>query len=279
MYFFIISYYKYNMEKKDDKPCLNLPVILKVKDLEDKSKYKQLHPNLPVPPFCMLLCGSVRSGKSNAIVCMLREEKAFFGTDYFDKVVIMSNTINNDPKGKYLMDAFEVIDHYDDKYIANYIKEQKEQPREEMDTGLIVLDDIISRDFKRTSEISYLSSRYRHVETSLIISVQSFRAVSNVIRNNSDFILIFKQNNFKELKKISEEFSDYCGSEELFMKYYNYCMTEKYQFLTINAQNNPATFIKNLSEVIGEGDRPSVNLQPLGDDDAEMINDNLDYDD
>ena len=112
-------------KKKEDKPCLNLPVILKVKDLEDKSKYKQLHPNLPVPPFCMLICGSVRSGKSNAIVCMLRHDDNFFGTDYFDKVVILSNTINNDPKGKYLMDAFEVIDHYDDKYIKDYIKEQK----------------------------------------------------------------------------------------------------------------------------------------------------------
>ena len=141
--------------KKEDKPCLNMPVILKVKDLEDKSKYKELHPNLPVPPFCMLICGSVRSGKSNAIVCMLRHEDNFFGTDYFDKVVIMSNTINNDPKGKYLMDAFEVIDHYDDKYIKGYIKEQKDHEREEMPTGLIVLDDIISRDFKRTSEISF----------------------------------------------------------------------------------------------------------------------------
>ena len=261
------------MEGKE-KPCLNLPVVLKVKDLEDKSKYKQLHPHLPVPPFCMLICGSVRSGKSNFIVNALRgepDESGFFGTEYFDKVVILSNTINNDPKGKYLMDAFEVIDHYDDKYIKDFIAEQKEHEREDMPTGLIVLDDIISRDFKRTSEISFLSSRFRHIETSLMISVQSFRACSNVIRNNSDFILIFKQNNFKELQKISEEYSDYCGSEELFMKYYSYCMKEKYSFLVINAQQNPAVFMNRFEEVIGHGDKPSVNLGTLDEEGEEVL--------
>ena len=140
-----------------------------------------------------------------------------------------------------------------------------------MPTGLIVLDDIISRDFKRTSEISFLSSRFRHIETSLMISVQSFRACSNVIRNNSDFILIFKQNNFKELSKISEEYSDYCGSEELFMKYYNYCMKDKFSFLTINAQQNPAIFMKRFEEVIGHGDKPIVNLGTLEEEDEEVL--------
>ncbi len=262
-------------KKKKENPNLVVPTILKVRDLEDKSKYKQLHPNLPVPPFCMLCCGSVRSGKSNFIVSALRgepEQNGFFGTDYFDKVVIMSNTINNDPKGKFLMDAFEVIDHYDDKYIKEYIEEQKEFPREDMPTGLIVLDDIISRDFKRTSEISFLSSRYRHIETSIILAVQSFRAVSNVIRNNSDFICIFKQNNFKELSKIAEEYSDYCGSEELFMRYYNYCMKEKYNIMVINAQQNPAIFMKNFDTIMGYGDKPTITLDQLDSEDEDVIN-------
>ena len=50
------------------------PTILKVRDLEDKSKYKPVHPHLPQPPFLLLGVGSVRSGKTNALIGMLRDD-------------------------------------------------------------------------------------------------------------------------------------------------------------------------------------------------------------
>ena len=75
------------------------PKVKKVIDLEDKSKYGEVHPHLPQPPFLCLFCGSVRSGKTNALVGLLRDEE-MYGDDYWDIVKIYSNSIYNDPKGK-----------------------------------------------------------------------------------------------------------------------------------------------------------------------------------
>jgi hypothetical protein len=72
----------------------------KVVDLEDKSKYPPINPILPQPPFLLLGIGSVRSGKTNALVNMLRRSD-MYGPDYFDDTLIISNTINNDPKASF----------------------------------------------------------------------------------------------------------------------------------------------------------------------------------
>ena len=49
-------------------------------------------------------------------------------------------------------------------------------------------------------------------------------------------------------------------------------MKEKYRFLTINAQYNPAWFILDFNQVIGHGDQPLIELQPLDEEDEELIN-------
>ena len=118
------------------------PKVKKVIDLEDKGKYKEVHPHLPQPPFLLLMAGSVRSGKTNALVGLLRDTE-MFGDDYWDITKIYSNSIFNDPKGKYLMDAFDVEDGYKDSYIDSFIKSQKSHDREDMPTALLVFDDII----------------------------------------------------------------------------------------------------------------------------------------
>ena len=229
------------------------PTILKVRDLEDKSKYKPIHPHLPQPPFLLLGVGSVRSGKTNSLIGMLRDEDQFYGKDYWDFVKVISNTINNDPKGKFLKDAFDVEDHYTDQMIQDVINEQKKYEREDMPTALLVLDDIISRDFKRTNDISFLASRFRHYELSVMIFTQSFRAVSPIIRANATDVMIFRQQSSKEMEKVVEEYSDLAHSEERFMDYYNIAHEERYGFLYIDAQQNPAHFYRNFETLIGIG--------------------------
>ena len=237
------------------------PKIKKVIDLEDKGKYKPIHPHLPQPPFLLLMCGSVRSGKTNALVGLLRDEE-MFGDDYWDLVKIYSNSIYNDPKGKYLMDVFDVEDGYKDSYIDKFIESQKKYEREDMPTALLVFDDIINKDFKKNNSISFLASRFRHIETSIIIAVQSFRAISPIIRSNATDIMIMKQQSAGkkgELAKIIEEYSDLAGSEERFLEYYNYAINESpYSFLYIDAQNNPADFYLRFETKIGEGNNSLI---------------------
>lgn len=237
------------------------PKVKKVIDLEDKGKYKQVHPHLPQPPFLLLMCGSVRSGKTNALVGLLRDEE-MYGDDYWDIVKIYSNSIYNDPKGKYLMDAFDVEDGYKDSYIDSFIKSQKQHERENMPTALLVFDDIINKDFKKNNSISFLASRFRHIETSIIIAVQQFRAISPIIRANATDIMIMRQQSAGkkgELAKITEEYSDLAGSEEQFLKYYNYAINDQpYSFLYIDAQQNPAKFYLRFEKLIGNGDQSLI---------------------
>ena len=241
------------------------PKVLKVNDTEHEDKYPKLHPFLPRPQFLCLLIGSVRSGKTNYLVNALRNEKDFYGPNYWDYYKIISNTLCNDTKGKYFTDAFtDCEDHYTDQMIKDLINQQKKHDREDMPTMLILLDDILSRDFKKTNDITYLCSKFRHFEMSIFLSVQSFRAIGNICRNNATNVLVFKQQNNKELIKITEEYGELCGSEDLFMKYYNYAHDDQpYSFLYIDGQENPCRFYKRHEELIGIGNKPQVNLDSI----------------
>ena len=240
-----------------------VPRVLKVNDVLETNKYKEVHPHLPQPQFLALIIGSVRSGKTNYLINALRNGDDFYGSDFWDQYKIISNTLNNDSKGKYFKDAFDDCeDHYTDKMIQELITSQKKYEREDMPTMLILLDDILSRDFKKTNDISFLCSKFRHYEMSIFLTTQSFRAVSNIIRNNATNILIFRQNNQKELEKIKEEYSELCGSEEMFMEYYNLAHDIPYSFLYIDGQTNPARFYRRHETLLGIGKKKVINETP-----------------
>lgn len=248
------------MEAKKKKSA---PKVLKVNDILESNKYKPIHENLPQPQFLTLIIGSVRSGKTNYLINALRNGTDFYGEDYWDYYKIISNTLNNDTKGKYFKDAFDDCeDHYSDKMIQDLIASQKKYEREDMPTMLILLDDILSRDFKKTNDITYLCSKFRHYEMSIFLTTQSFRSVGTIIRNNATNILIFRQNNSKELDKIKEEYSELCGSEERFMEYYNLAHDQPHSFLYIDGQTNPARFYRRHETLLGIGDKKVINEVP-----------------
>tara|TARA_Y100001937_G_scaffold81837_1_gene110709 strand:- start:6 stop:422 length:417 start_codon:yes stop_codon:yes gene_type:complete len=97
---------------------------------------------------------------------------------------------------------------------------------------------------------------------SIFLTTQSFRSVSNIIRNNATNILIFRQNNQKELEKIKEEYSELCGSEELFMTYYNLAHDQPYSFLYIDGQTNPARFYRRHETLLGIGKKKVIDEEP-----------------
>ena len=86
------------------------------------------------------------------------------------------------------------------------------------------------------------------------LATQSFRAVSGLIRNNSNAIFICRQQNQKELFKISEEFSDTVGGHDNFIKLYKEIHKIPYQIMYLDLQSNPARVLRNFEEVLWEGD-------------------------
>lgn len=224
---------------KKTKAIKKAPKVLKVKDEAPSDKFADIHSNLPQMPSLTLIIGSVRSGKSNLLVNYFCNSE--FYKDKFDVVKFVSTTLHTDNKGKILSKHFDCMDHYEDDIIEN-IKESQGQYKDKKDrpTYALVMDDVLTKDFSRTNHVSFFSTRFRHYIDFYVIAVQSFRAVSGMIRNNATDVIICKQQNQKELEKIAEEYGDLVGGHDKFMELYDEAHKDRYSFLYLKLSENPA---------------------------------------
>lgn len=95
---------------------------------------------------------------------------------------------------------------------------------------LLVVDDALGM-FPDRSKLTYLFTRHRHYNLSLMVSTQSFRSTPVVIRNNSILNFLFMTNH-KEAQKLEEEFSNYRspgGFKRMFQE-----VAEGYNFLLVD---------------------------------------------
>ena len=224
---------------KKAKTSKSFPKVLKVKDEQPSSKFDDIHEHLPSMPSLLLIIGSVRSGKSNYLV------NAFCNSDFykdkFDIVKFISTTLHTDNKGKILSKYFDCMDRYEDNIIEDIKKSQSQyENKEDRPTYALVMDDVLTKDFSRQNHVSFFSTRFRHYIDFYVIAVQSFRAVSGMIRNNATDVIICKQQNSKVLEKISDEYSSLVGGKENFLKLYEEAHKERYSFLYLKLSENPA---------------------------------------
>jgi len=217
--------------------------ILKVKDPE-ALKRKAYPPILPDPySSCVLFLGSVKSGKST-ILSNWFLNSGFYGPDFFDDVIVISNTILNDYTMRFMKEKFTIHDHYSDGIINSIIQNQKSYgERENMPNIALIADDVLSTNFKKNNEISFLASRFRHYNIFYVITSQNMRSLSNVIRSNSTSIIVTKQQNENELSKIAEEYGPMFGGEKKFLELYKTAINdEPYSFAYLRLDENPAQF-------------------------------------
>ncbi len=235
-----------------------VPKVLKVKDEAPSEKFDDIHKNLPQMPSLCLIIGSVRSGKSNLLTNYFCNPDFF--KDKFDIVKFISTTLHTDNKGKILSKHFDCMDHYED-HIINDIKKSQGQyeDKSERPTYALVMDDVLTKDFKKSNEVSFFSTRFRHYIDFYIIAVQSFRAVSGMIRNNATDVIICKQQNAKELEKIAEEYGDMVGGRDKFMELYNEAHKDRYSFLYLKLSENPAqAFVRHEYKIYPTRDGDNV---------------------
>jgi hypothetical protein len=217
----------------------SVPKVLKVRDEDPNELFNDIHPNLPQMPSLCLIIGSVRSGKSNLLVNYFCNPD--FYKDKFDVVKFVSTTLHTDNKGKILSKHFDCMDHYEDNIIENIKQSQGQyENKEDRPTYALVMDDVLTKDFKKTNQVSFFSTRFRHYIDFYLIAVQSFRAVAGMIRNNATDVIICKQQNQKELDKIAEEYGDLVGGYDNFMKLYEEAHRDRYSFLYLKLSENPA---------------------------------------
>lgn len=225
--------------------------ILPPKKKVEKSEFENLHPNLLTPPWSQILLAPSNSGKSTQILNYLLSP--FFYKDIFDEVFIISPTIRYDATLKAVYDSDEFIKIEDDDAMENLdtvlediIESQKEKDKnDEMKHILIVLDDCIQY-LKKSKVISYLLTKNRHWKISVVLSVQSFRAVPPKARSNATAVICSHLYNHKEYDALYEEIG---SSFKDFEKYYKEA-TEGGKYDTLFIDNRNMRLIHNYNKIL-----------------------------
>jgi len=245
---------------------MNIPKIKRVVDPENDYKpRKKLHPHLPnVQGFgggsLTLLISPLKTGKSSIISNLLLGSDFYGQTSdgeyYFSKTFIISNTIANDLTSRFLIDAFDTEDHYDDKFIDNIMKEQKSYKKEDQPEIALILDDVLGS-IKREAKVNHLASRFRHYNIRLLLfSTQKFKAVSPIIRSNATDVIIGSPfPNRTELLAVADAYSDMFGGVENFLKIYKLATPNRYDFLYLDFQESPPLAYHNFEKVIAIGEK------------------------
>lgn len=228
------------------------PKIYPVKNPPKEKPRKVTHKNLPELPCIMTLVMPTKSGKSTILSNLLLREEFFKGA--MDNVTIMSNTIEQDVTSRYLRKSCDCYTGYDDAILAGIVEQQKQFDDEERPFIGLVFDDILGS-VKRNSYLNHLVTRSRHFGVGLLaVSVQSFKAVGPTIRNNTNAFICGNLQNMSELEKISQEFSGMFGGDEKFRKIYHKATEQRYDFLFLDLQENPARAFRNFEDLLAEGD-------------------------
>ena len=134
------------------KEVKDAPEVLPVQDPDEEDTWgEDIHPHLPaVGGFgggsLTLLIGAVKTGKSTLLSNLFLNDN-FYGQDLFDYVKIMSNTISNDITSRYMKEAYDVDDEYDDAIIHGILENQKKYEKSEQPKIALICDDLLGSVF------------------------------------------------------------------------------------------------------------------------------------
>ena len=229
---------------------------IKKLDIHDDNDY---HENLPCIQrnngSTILLVGPTGAGKTSIINNLIynkhmwgKNEKHPNGS--FDAIYVWSPTIFLDDSARFLLQDFCCKDRFENDDLEQIKENQLLLPKEERGKLLLVIDDSVGLDVLKTkSALTYWATRNRHLNASLLISLQNYRAANSIIRNNAKcIIMLYGIYNQKELEKIEEEVGQVFKNTLLYC-YKKYC-NKKYTFLTLYPREVPCRMLFNFTTEI-----------------------------
>ena len=226
--------------------------ILPIVPLKDTEKLKY-HPNLPSVAknrgFILNIVGSTCCGKT-VIINNLILGKNFWGgkKNAFDAIYFFSPSVLMDDSCRFIKEHFNCYTEYTDDELQKILDLQSSYEVKDMPKILIVIDDSVGM-INRNSKLNHFLSRYRHYNANVIMSVQSFRAISPIGRANAtDIILMNGITNEMEWKKIEEEYGGMYKNHlaELYSTYAG----NPYEFIYLKLRKNPPEVYQNFQKKI-----------------------------
>ena len=222
---------------------------------ENRTEHNPKWSYIPDHPFRILIIGGSGSGKTNALLNLIENQRDI------DKIYLYAK----DPykaKYQYLINKREGvgINHFNDlKAFIEYSNDMSDVYKninnynpEKDNKILIVFDDMIAdmiRNKKLNSIVTELFIRCRKLNISLVFISQSYFKVPKDVRNNSTHFFIMKIPNKRELQQIATNHSSDINTKD-FIKVYKKCTDKPYSFLVIDTtlpSDDPLRFRKNLN--------------------------------
>ncbi len=223
-------------------------------DKDDDGGMMQIHENLPKHGKHGILVGSTGCGKSNMVVNMICRNKIVY-----DRLYILSRHIHQ-PAYKYIKKYIEGLENkikkrfnLNSNVIQLWTDDITELPAiDDMDAeyrNVLIIDDFAVIPKLLMGKIVDYYTRARHSNCSCWFLGQMYFNIPRGVRMNCHYIILFNNNNSREISSLERELSNLDKGE--FRKIYNYALDKKYNFLFIdNLAVNDKRFRKGFKEII-----------------------------
>ena len=195
-------------------------------------------------PSLHLIVGKIASGKSTFLHNIIDK---FWNPVFKENIILFSPTARNDPIMNTLIEGDKVFIHFTEftNEIAKRVLEVIKEDENSNSKWLIILDDamgmIPATNSREARWFNKWIANFRHEpvegKVSIIISIQKFSSVNNVVRSNLHYIYLLGKASEKELKQYSEEMNAISGgSSEKFLELYKKAKEgdHPYHFMTLD---------------------------------------------
>ena len=223
---------------------------------ENNKAHNQKWPYIPDCPYRVLIIGGSISGKTNALLNLIKEQNDI------DKIYLFAHDLS-ESKYEFLIKKHEDagIKHLNDSNafiespntmdnVYDNIDDYNPTRRRKIDFDDMIADIISNKKIKAV--VKELFIRCSKLNISLVFIPQSYFSVPKDVRLNSTHYLITKINNREELQNIT--ITHYVDiNHKYFMKIYREYTKEPYSFLTIDTTllaSDPLRFTKKFFSLI-----------------------------
>jgi len=247
-------------------------IDLTIKPIDDVKVRNDNEPKvIPTHPFSMSLVAPKASGKTTLLANLLTRPEFYKST--FERIIILCPTAHADEKYQHIMEQDILFRRKGTKAEAQYDKDDKDkykinkadlvtdpdkfvtflkklrsdyteifekEGKKSLPRTLLLLDDVLGLDILRNRTLVNYIANTRHLNTSVIISVQRYNSIPKTIRLNATYLIVYPVYDVTEIKTIYEETGSKFTYKE-FVEIVNELFDRpERSFLAFNNQNRPS---------------------------------------
>lgn len=214
---------------------------------KNRKQDEKLPDYLPPARGLILIQGSAGSGKSSLLYSMIKEYQK---KNYFDIIIVYNRVSDSDYVWKGFEDKrtdVQVYNSYDNQELLDIIdninEEQMERRNMKPDKRKLlniafIFDDMIYSGIchaHKKSAVDELVINRRHLNCTVFITSQSYKALNQNIRTNNVSQMIVMRANTVDLKNVGDEHNAGVCTTEDFMEMYNHCKDfGNYEYLVVD---------------------------------------------